>query len=305
MPASKLVRPNYRNKPQKSGTSNTLSSGVGKRMEPPRTASSLQSELSQADSTAPLKIELDELRCELILQLLEAILIKTVEDINSGLGGEVASSVDLNASKPLAIEDIEENKAQVERRNAIACSVLTGVSCVALLESEQRVVLWSALIKTLSYRLPMITPFQLHRLFTDESYNKSRSGLERNQSITMMKILMQVPVHHKRVLAALAVVIDVSCFSSFAVARNAVDMICPATFPSIYMRKKDKSGDDSLADNIMQGRSLFALLIDAVGVCLCPLQDEFIGRNRRLAEILGASLLPLAINQPYRLMSLP
>ena len=166
---------------------------AGKAIEP-RVAS------SSSQSAAPQKISLDELRCELILELLEAILMKTVEDINSGLGGEVASSMD-GSSRPLTIAHIESNQGLVDSRNAIASSCLTGVSCLALLENQQRVVLWSALIKILSYRLPIITPFQLHRLFSSESNIGSQSSTERHQSITMMKILMQVPAYHRRVLA--------------------------------------------------------------------------------------------------------
>ena len=185
---------------------------------------------------------LDELRCELLCELLEAILLRTIADMNSGFGGQVASSLDLLSNSPLTIDKVESHATLVESRDAVTASILTGVSCLELMTSQSRIVLWSALIKVLSYRLPMVKPFQLHRILQggklDSNFTDHKSLLDgRHQAITMMKIIMQLDEGYKRFFAALVVVLDVSCFCSDSLARNAVDMLSPAIFPSIFVAK--------------------------------------------------------------------
>jgi hypothetical protein len=249
-----------------------------------------------SDNTAlPKKIMLDELRVELLMELLEAILGKTIEDISAGFGGSVRSSLDLNANTPLTmstIEGIDADSALAESRDAVASSILTGVSCRELMACQHRVVLWSALIKVMSYRLPMITPFQMHRLLSNSNSNSnsgSASSLpnERQQAITAMKIIMQLDDPYRCFLAALAVVVDVSCFCSGRLAKNAVDMLGPALFPSVFLSISPLPSSLSPSDCVASSRSLFAQLHEASGVCLCMLQDEFIGRNQRFLETLG------------------
>lgn len=242
-----------------------------------------------AEVSTPKHMLLDELRCELLCELLEAILLRTIEDINSGFGGQVASSLDLTSSSPLTIENVEKNAMLVESRNAVAASILTGVSCLELMSGQHRVVLWSALIKVLSYRLPMIQPFHLHRILqggkVDQDFTDPKSLLDgRHQAITMMKIIMQLGEAYKRFLAGLVVVLDVSCFCSDSLAKNAIDMLSPAIFPSIFLAK---DREVTTGDPIMTGRSIYAQLAEAAGVCLCVLQDQFISRNPLFLETLG------------------
>lgn len=171
---------------------------------------------------APQRLPLDEVRCTLLVELCEVLMEQTVEAIQYGTAVQYTSTEGGNNDKSgndnLNLADIEASPDLSTRRDTLAASILTGVRTRPLLLGVDRMVLWSALIKVLAWRLPILTPFQLHALhFQDirnppkgddnrlnnnipanrhenesSQHNKSPDGTHEQQGLrTIAKILIQ------------------------------------------------------------------------------------------------------------------
>jgi hypothetical protein len=227
-----------------------------------------------------------------LIELLQFITEKTLLCIDRNTDRENGStSTNSNRSsndnisyndEKINIQDVDSNLSLMTQRDNITASILTGLSITSLLQDKVPLVcLWSAFSKVLAWRLPLITPFTLQRLFMNDNTStntststspnlhsmeggglgvlssylttnthththtererESYTPLFTNMKVSIIQLLTSLSVHHQRLLTAMCVAIDTYTYYNIHAMNDLYTVLSMALFPSIYLTYKQEN----------------------------------------------------------------